>query len=484
MAGCPVSHHGMSKALGCQHAALGKFGRLFDLDPLEPSDAILESLGASGGLMHDQQDKSSDSELPAGYTFFAQFVDHDVTLDTQSMLDQLGQNPGNIGNLRTPSLDLDCVYGFGPEASPHLYNPDASGRLLEGTAANPNDVPRNSAGTALIGDPRNDENLFVSQLQLLFIQFHNKMLDRNIGAHFVDARERFEATVRSVRFHYQWIVLYDFLARVCDEKVYNFAIKTLESSKPFPLVYKPDSSHPAFMPVEFSVGAYRFGHTLVRSAYPANGSYPRIKLFDEEFGTLGFSPLPSKLVVDWRLLLDVDPCIEPLNSKAFDHLLANELICLPEPVVGSPPKRERSLAFRNLVRGRSLGLPSGQDIKQALSDAGYSGCFPKTHLDLTKLPGYSNAFSNAEDAKRTAQSTPLFFYLMAEGLLLNKGMRLGPVCSSILLEVFIGLLTHCEDSFLAGDGWRPDPCVAGDGRSRREEDRELTLADIVRFVGR
>ena len=471
MAGCPVSHHGVSSGLGCKHLALGRFGRLLpDLESTWNGDEVLLALGAPGGLMHDEDDSSADAPIPAGYTFFAQFVDHDVTLDTTSELaSETPQDPTKLPNLRSPSLDLDCVYGFGPEASPHLYRAGSGGRLLTGSNGNPDDLARNEAGTALIGDPRNDENLFVSQLQLAFVRLHNRMLDRNVGR-YPDARERFEKTQEAVRHHYQYVVLHDFLRRVCNENVWQYAIGKL-ADPGFPHCLKPDA-HGLPMPVEFSVAAYRFGHSMVRSFYPANGENPRIELFDEAFGTLGFSAVPPELTVDWSMLLPIDKCVSVAPGKAVDHLLADEIMRLPDPVVADRDATRKSLAFRNLLRGRSLGLPSGQAAAAALAGKGYPIA---TGLDFDAVPGFGALAPAVRD--EIVKASPLFFYLLAESTVQEGGARLGATGSAILMEVFVAMLKHCGTSFLEHGRWAPDPCV-----EQCDPKWGLQLADLVRHA--
>lgn len=487
----PKPMHGACKLSkkGCSHLNLGNFCKLFD-EGTTPSwakdykikdqceaETIAALLGGVGSIMHDAGGSSPDSDLPAAYTFFAQFVDHDITLDTTTALhgDALSEAEINdLPNLRSASLDLDCVYGFGPEATPHLYDPRQHGRLLVGSevdgVSNPNDVPRNTEGRALIGDPRNDENIFVSQLQYLFLRFHNRRL---IGRNFEQARE-------DVRFHYQYIVLNDFLKRICDEDIYNFAKPLIESNAgcgkhDYPFCNLRDKCGRLCMPVEFSVAAYRFGHTLVRSVYPLNEDYPAIELFDERFGTEGFGQVPPELTVDWRYLLDVKPCFPYVNSKALDHLIADELIHMPDPVVGrNTVANDRSLAFRNLLRGYVLGLPSGQRVAKALKDKGYP-IDPAQDLQFEKIRGWHCV---GEHAKKLEKHTPLFFYLMREAGSIGQGKRLGPVASAILMEVFGAMLVYC-DSYLKhkdadGNPWQPDPCITHDGT--------LTLKDLVHYV--
>ena len=416
----------------------------------------------------------------AGYTFFAQFIDHDITLDTTTDLKGSPEKKvESLPNLRSPSLDLDCVYGFGPEASPHLYEPSAPGRLMVGNSTNRNDLARNEAGQAQIGDPRNDENLFVSQLQLLFHRFHNRVLDGLVGE---GSGERFEEAQTKVRHHYQYLVVHDFLRRVCHPKIFKFALDRLGSKKKYPIFYKTDAHGKLPMPVEFSVAAYRFGHTLVRSRYAANGKYPDIDLFEEDFGTLGFSAVPKELTVDWRFLLPVEApeCFHPVSSKRFDALLADELIRMPDPVVGRRADAdERSLAFRNLRRGHVLGLPDGQSVAEALNKGGYP-ILANFDLKFSAIQGWNSLDKrfgdNGQGRKRIEKSTPLFFYIMREADLAGKGEHLGPVGSAILLEVFLGILSNCKTSFLnPSSKFKLDQCIAPNAPN-------FELADIVRYV--
>ena len=452
--------------------------------PQNQAEEIAAQLGGPGGIMHDAEDDSGNSDIPAAYTFFAQFVDHDITLDVHSELhgealdeDALRELP----NLRSASLDLDAVYGFGPDVSPHLYAPNQQGRLLVGSQVNgvenPNDVPRRTDGHALLGDPRNDENLFLSQLHLLFLRFHNRLL----------IEHDFERAQREARYHYQHLVLHDFLGRICDEGVYNFALPLIrvnanrgQAQREYPFFRDAliDDGDRVRMPVEFAAAAYRFGHSMVRSQYPVNADYPAIEIFDERFGTLGFGQVPLELTVDWRFLLDVEARHPYARSKAIDHLLADELIRLPDPVVGrNAPQNDRALAFRNLLRGYVLRLPSGQRVEAALAARGYPIRTPddEEYQDIRLGEILAGADLDAETRRRLEQHTPLFLYLMREAGIRGGGNRLGPVGSAILMEVFGAMLVH-HDTFLnvAGD-WAPDLNVT-QGRE------ELTLADIVRYV--
>ncbi len=496
MSGCPIQHHGVAKAKGCAHIAVSKFSKLFpDLPGLPVSEEEAAVLGGPGGLMHDFDDQSPDCAIPSGYTFFAQFIDHDVTLDTTSPLHGApldNEAIAKLPNLRSPSLDLDCVYGFGPDGSPHLYDPAMPGRL----ALSPNgfDLARSPGGVALIGDPRNDENIFISQLQVLMHQFHNKIF--NVRTH------AFEAAQREARYHYQWIVLFDFLKRLCDRHIYKWAVPKILACDPdtYPIFFKPDAHGETTMPVEFSVAAYRVGHTLVRSVYSINARNTGVQVFDERFGTLGFTALPEELIVDWSLMLPVCDCTRPVMAKAIDPLLTDELQNLP--VVGSQNPNNRALAFRNILRGNLMSLPSGQAVATALAGAGYP-VDPALDLQLDEVRGWSKLAALPHDGPPLSDQTPLFYYLLREAEITNGGQRFGPTGSALLLEVFGGMLIHCGTSFIAagkkaGKPWTPDPCISKECKpgwntkhkasfkqSELVEDDDyfpLELADIVRFV--
>lgn len=448
-------HHGVAVGRGCAHLGQGRFGRMFDRSPLYSSDEVLTALGRPGGLM-DTVSPTADSDIPIGYAFFGQFVDHDVTLDVSSQLDtDQVQAVEGFPNLRSASLDLDCVYGFGPEGSPQLYVPGAEGQLVIGTGDQAHDLARTETGTALIGDPRNDENLFISQLQYVFHLFHNRLLEKY---------DDFEKAQEEARYHYQYVVLNDFLRRVCDPEVYRFAKERLYRREA-PLVYGPDAHGELRMPVEFSVAAYRFGHSMIRSRLAVNDAHENVELFDARMN--GFERVPPELAVDWSYLLETGTR-KPLASKIIDQRLAKELNDLP--FLGSEPDpRKRSLAFRNLLRSRSLGLPSGEDVALALDQAGYP-VPSRADLKLAEMEGWDAVDRSVQDELR--KGSPLFFYILRES---TFSPGLGPVGSAIILEVFSAMLGSCATSYLQAERWSPDTDIVS-------SDHALTLADIVRYA--
>jgi len=487
-----ICHHGMAKARGCSHVAVGKFSKLFDLPGLAVTEEEAAIIGGPGGLMHDFDGNSPDCDVPAAYIFLAQFIDHDITLDTTTDLRGSPLAKADIEklpNIRSASLDLDCIYGFGPGGSPHIYDPDRPGRIAE----NPNghDLARSPDGVALIGDPRNDENIFVAQVQLLFHRLHNRIYVERAG-------QDFETAQRETRFHYQWIVLFDFLKRICDPDVWSFAAeKICDTREKFPLCYGLDAHGKLSMPVEFSVAAFRVGHTMVRSSYAVNDGHTDVELFDDAFSTLGFSESPEALAIDWSYMLDTDPHHRPIMSKAFDPFLADEIQNMPRAVVNSNNPADRALAFRNLLRGNALSLPSGQAVAAELNKKGYSMVSP-CDIDADNIRGWERLEKHGKEKSRLRDNTPLFYYLLRESELKNGGKRFGPTGSALLMEVFGGILKLCGTSFVHDPDWIPDPCLFVEKKHWHKTDYEkdfvkarliddpghypFSLADVARYL--
>lgn len=183
-------------------ANLGGFGRLFAVrSPSTPNGLLphpsprydVVRLGAE--MFSDSEATETAAELPAAYVFLGQFVDHDITFDTVTSFDSLTADQ-TIQNARTADLDLDCVYGGGPERTPFLYR---GPYLREGAIIVYGDsvrrrhdllrAPRPGRPVAVIGDPRNDENFVISAMQQAFIAYHNRMVDRILEERAAEARQ-------------------------------------------------------------------------------------------------------------------------------------------------------------------------------------------------------------------------------------------------------------------------------------------------------
>ena len=470
-----MSRHHRTPARGIQRVAQaptheGRFGRMFRrLPTFRQTDERLQGLADS---MHEGDGAQDNPDIPAGYTYFGQLVDHDITFDPASSLER-ANDPDALVNFRTPRFDLDSLYGRGPADEPPLYTRAdhnrfliGKGRVVEGQGGQPgaeaadDDLPRNSEGTAIIGDPRNDENVIVSGLQLVFLKLHNRMIDLICEQQpDLQGAELFKEAQRVVRWHYQWVVVNDFLVRIAGHEIVDSILVAVDPANPElgkrvkTRFYRPQRD--AYMPVEFSVAAYRFGHSMVRPSYRINDVVPELPIFaaSEDPGPLddfhGGRHLPSQWTIDWRKFLDFEgPGSAGQASRSIDTKLAEGLFKLP----GEPPELE-SLALRNLKRGRALELPSGRRVATAMGTEPLS-----------------------PEVLGTERPPPLWFYVLKEAEVQQEGKRLGEVGGRIVAEVLLGLLAHDPLSYIRVEpGFQPIlPDIDGDGR--------FTLPDLVRFA--
>ena len=436
----------------------GKFGRMFRLPPFIPTDKVIAEIAA---VMTEDGAGRDNPDIPAGYTYLGQFVDHDLTFDPASSLDKQN-DPDALTNFRSPRFDLDSVYGRGPVDDPFLYDKESGGvKLLIGHHDREDDLPRNNQDTALIGDPRNDENIFVSQLQLTMLKFHNKVVDAVVknpdwrrGSETV-----FETAQRVVRWHYQWLVVHDFLKRIVGAEM---LASVLDESGVYPEVVRRFYKwrNEPFMPVEFSVAAYRFGHSMIRGRYSLNTLVGPLPVFtadpvgQEPLGHFGgFRILPPFWTIEWARFFEVDGAGKEAlqHSRLIDAKLANPLKALPPEIAGNRP----SLIGRNLTRGARLLLPSGQDVAKRM------GAKVLTKAQLA-LPGGGPA--------------PLWYYVLKEADVQAKGRHLGEVGGRIVAEVFLGLLEHDPSSYLRNEpDWKPFLPSAKRG--------DFTMPDLLAFTG-
>jgi hypothetical protein len=470
----------------------GRFGRMFRTLPAAHFDAsdlkkLADAMVAAAEATEtpeNEVDAEENQGINAGYTYFGQFIDHDLTFDPASSLEKQN-DPDALLDYRTPRFDLDSVYGRGPDDQPYLYQDDGLsmllGRALTGNPhdTNSRDLPRNDPGAgaparALIGDPRNDENTIVSQLHATMLRFHNRMVNF-LTSQSGGKAPSFEEVQKQVRWHYQWAVLHDFLPTIVGQHAVNQVLPHLASGESI-LEDKPDlrfyhwEKFP-FMPIEFSAAAYRFGHSMVRPVYRLNttlSTRQRIFSTDPDDSLTGFHAFPDSRALDWNLFFDIPgaPRTEPKErlQKAYkvDTSLVNPLGNLPVSVA---PKH--SLAELNLLRGLRMGLPSGQAVAR--------------HMHLPVLPDDKLKIGKAteEDDENNPQlvsisknfegNAPLWYYVLAEAQQGFNGndaapIRLGPVGGRIVTEVFVGLLLGDHHSFLVQDPtWSPQSAFTSDG---------------------
>jgi heme peroxidase len=464
-------------AVPASRLVAGRFGRMFRNLPIpSPPREALEALGNAmpeDPLVGQQADNPA---IPAAYTYFGQFVDHDITFDPVSKLQRLN-DPDALTDFRTPRFDLDSVYGLGPSATPFLYESvdadDAGVKLLAGRNPrtdplqggldlDPQDLPRNQQGRALIGDPRNDENIIVGQLHLAFVKFHDRVVDLVRRQRRLSGAELFEEARRQVTWHYQWVVIHDFLRRIAGDAIVDDVLRN--GRRFFAWDDQP------FMPVEFSVAAYRFGHSMIRPFYDLNDIVVEVRIFADERRPFplshlgGFRRLPALWTIDWAKFVALDRGVRPQPSRKINIRLAPPLFRLPSNVdLGRNP-----LAVLNLRRGKALQLPSGQSVAGAMG----ARVLTAAELALGRLR------LSAGHRRLLEQDTPLWFYVLREAEVRSRGARLGPVGGRIVAEVLIGLLEGDPQGFLRMQrGWRPSGIPA----ARRGA---FTLADLLRFATR
>jgi Animal haem peroxidase len=413
-----------------------------------------------------------ESQIPAGFTYLGQFVDHDLTFDRTSVTFGDNISPADLLQARSPSLDLDSMYGAGPNdpESEKFYEADGIHLKMGRTEAVEGlprfqefDLPRGAGANqrkAVIPDPRNDENLAVAQTHLAFIRFHNRVVDELPSG--VPPSMRFIRARREVTRHYQWMLRTDYLPRICQPGVVSDVFSN--GRKAFE-VGVPPTEVPT-MPIEFSVAAFRLGHSMIRQAYNWN------RFFDNGSGTLdylfvfsagggdlgGFPHLASNWIADFRRLYDFGEANRPNltvpegkfnRAMRIDTTIAARLKNVP----GNFPPSDRNLAFRNLTRAKMVTLGTGQQMAAFLRSKGVSA------TTLTRSQIREGRDGAELDRLTTAQrdsflrNTPLWFYILREAEL-NQG-RLKGVGGRIVAETFHRATEGSQTSIVRNSTWRP-----------------------------
>jgi hypothetical protein len=437
---------------------------------LEPATLALlaEAMTRGGGGAGEEE-----SDIPAGFTYLGQFIAHDmsfdktdVTLGTARTVDQLVQN-------RSPSLDLDSLYGAGPKdgESRKFYKRDLVRLKVGETAADGGfpakrgyDLPREDR-KAVIPDERNDDNVAVAQTHLAFVRFHNRVVDRLEGT--VPAERLFPEARELVTKHYQWMIRHDYLTKVCSETVVSNVFD--RGRKVFEVGADPKS--PATMPIEFSIGTFRLGHSMVRSAYSWNRKRDVNVTLDELFrhsargGDLGgMDRLSTTMIADFRRLYDFGErgafrvADDRFNrAMRIDTRLVKRLSRLPTGTFGGPPvppgDPDANLAFRNLTRAEMVKLATGQQMAARLRRAGVR-LQPLTREQiLTGRNGAALDQFNPAQRDELVAKTPLWFYVLREAEL--NGGKLDGVGARILAETFHRAIESSRASIIRDSRWEP-----------------------------
>ncbi|MEU8242748.1 LysM peptidoglycan-binding domain-containing protein [Actinoplanes missouriensis] len=486
----------------------GPFDLLFP-DLQDDPENLVEQTPQTTGLLAElgtamaDPDRGDNGEIPAVYTYFGQFVDHDITLEVQKPGNGIGSGSAQdlvadgmqpmsldqvrtaLRNGRTAALDLDSLYDPPAPVDPKNHNLMEIGTnadVLSGDVPfkqvpgkdNNNDLPRLGRNAkpeldraAEIGDGRNDENTIISQLHLAFLKAHNALVKQGMS---------FEVAQRTLRQHYQHIVVHDFLSRVCEKEIVDDIVKNGNRwFNPYGASF--------FMPLEFSVAAYRFGHSMVRGTYNFNvnfrfgeGTNPAtledLFTFTALSGQLrNLEKLPNNWIIQWENIAGengqkarkIDTTLARVGDQALFNL---------QTLDGKreTPDLAARLAVRNLLRGYRLRIPTGQAVAKHL---GVPVLTPQQLLDATGDVNGDQARALRKGSLLTR--TPLWYYILAEAQVQNRGARLGTVGSTIVADVLIGLVRRSTDSILRIPGWRPTLPAAKPGT--------FELPDLLRLAG-
>jgi heme peroxidase len=397
----------------------GRYGRMFDLLPLEADESLLQQLGVAGGFC-DGGDCEGDAEVEAGWPFFGQYVAHDLTADRSPLRSH--SDLAALRNMRSPRANLESVYGGGPVGSPYMYLRDDPAKLL----LVDDDLPRNQEGLALIGDPRNDVHLFVTELQVAFIRTHNRLVDR-LREDGVPEAALFEEARRALVWHYQWLIVNDFLPSLVGPELVD------ELQRSGPRFYRP--AEEPFIPVEFADAAFRYGHSQIRQLYQLEEGGPFYPVFPD---LIGFRRLGGRRLAR-ALVFDVPGRPPAQRAKRIDGRLPTSLIQLPDAITGAVDRAAyHSLATRDLERGQGTGLPSGESVARLMG----ADVLTEEELEL-------------RDSGWIAQ-TPLWLYILREAAVRENGDRLGEVGARIVAEVLYGVIQDDPESYLALEpDWTP-----------------------------
>jgi hypothetical protein len=403
------------------------YARMFpELPSFEADEQFLHALGFTGGACDGgniDDFPESLSDTAAGWPIFGQFVAHDITADRSALRSQT--NSADLHNARSPQLNLECLYGDGPVGHPFLYRRDDPAKFLLGVDGS--DVQRNAEGIALVADPRNDTHLLVSQLHLAMLKAHNAFVDKLRLSGTPNYRV-FDEAARLLRWHYQWIVLNEFLPSLVGESLVDQVLR--EGTQWF----RP--SHGGFIPLEFAGAAYRYGHSQIRRRYQVNSQSDPLPLFPD---LLGFRSVALDRKIDWTFFFDTPDAKPAQRSKKIDGKLVRSLIDLPLAITGECEiDAYHSLAVRDLQRGHGVGLPSGEAVAR--------------HVGIEPLTAEQVGITSTD----APSETPLWYYILREADVYTGGHRLGPIGGLIVTEVLVGLIDADPTSFRRHDkDWQP-----------------------------
>jgi hypothetical protein len=434
-------------------------------------------------------DPTDNPRIPAGYTYFAQIAGHDIVHGAMTAVSLADGNLPRV-NLRIRPLILDTVYGSGPTDDPISYEIPAApgegreklrlGHIRVTQSHRPgcpihtardiprariedlSDAPTQGAADTLLTDPRNDDNVNLSQVTTLFLMFHNAVVDTLRTSNPFPAETSRQAELLSfLRFGlarqvtasvYRGIVVKDLLPRLIRPQIWAL----YDQDRPRPLVDRTDGR----VPLEFCDATYRLGHAMVRQSY-------RMSRQTETFGVRDVietssarrsreTPIRDIWVAEWSRFFSIDGS-RPQHSRRigpsynavllYDSLFNNEYLSGADAV----DETLSGLMYRDLVRGSLSSLRTVDSLaallpaevlahSPLLADREHRTATLRAWLDA----GTTVTFDPAErDA--IAADPPLLFYLLFEAAQETDGKSLGTLGSIITADVFAGSLENSRD---------------------------------------
>jgi hypothetical protein len=393
-----------------------------------------------------------DSQIPSVYTYFGQFITHEIVLEVTTQDTKLGPESApldkavipTLENARTTQLDLDSVYG------PMLDNrgkcfpvPMKGEELALSFAGLGNRFPdcdlkreHDPPFAALIGDRRNDSNLIISQMHLAFVRAHNALIKQ---------QHSFPEAQKLLRQHFQWLVISDYLPRVVDgdvlTSVLNGEIDVFKSAR--------DRSA---MPVEFSAAAFRFAHSMPRSVYNYNKIHDQAELSELFLPIPQYSRLLEAWIIDWERFIPGGQNMARLIDTRLVQPLFRLIDSRGKPVLDSKGQRI-GIAALDLLRGYLLGLPTGQAVARQLGEPAISANEIEDAAGrIVQDDIAANQKAILADSGLSTQ-TPLWFYILAEAAVQKNGACLGRVGSTIVAGVLIDMVSRSIDSIFHDPNW-------------------------------
>lgn len=479
-------------------------------DAAQPPDpGMQERLGKLGDALLTPSDVAvpSMAQTPAAYTYFGQFLAHELTVWKE--IDR--PDSGAKVCILDSAIDLKTIFlrpfGFPAKLPVHVEEKEGlalgttypdSGEKLFGHGLD--DLPRLPSGEALLFEKRNDQNLAISQTHVAvtrFVQAALRILAQD-GSNDDDAR-------RTVLRHFQSVVLQDYLPRLVDPATWA---DVMENGR---VVVAPSRSWasecPFFAPSEFFGAIFKFGHTMRRDVYkPWNTINPdhtvqsanSTQLLELTYAGGALAQfeerVPQSWVTDWRHMLGFKG-IKPIKAHRLGTALSKHLFCLPEYLF-QHSKHDRicpesdaddiNLARRTLLVGADLQLPSGQvyagTVQAKLAAAGSPSKIRVLTPEELKIPGNAAATAIMEQGtvgQRFVDQTPLWLYTLREAAVLGGGNHLGPLGGRILAETMSAAVEASGTGMIVNgirQPFAPDPRFGGDSLDK------FDLKDLIRLA--